>query len=412
MRELLRRTFRSLRVRNFRIFFVGQFVSSVGLWMQQVAELWLVADITGSATAVGLITVAHFGPVLLFGLWGGVIADRLDKRRLLLVTQTLLAAIAAGLAIVSATGGVTVGILYGFAAATGLVQALDNPARRAFVREMVDRENVSNAVSLVSMVFTSSRIIGPALTGVLLVTTGPTIVFAVNALSYSGVLVALLLMRVTELYSFPPVAKARGQLLEGLRYSWGTAGVRLPLVMMAWIGTLAFNFSVLLVLFAEQTFDAGPSGYGILLSLSAIGSLSGALVAAARPRITRRFLVNASLSYGVVTIIASTAPSLIAMALLLIPVGLFGVSFLSGAQGAMQEAASPHMQGRVMALFAVVFLGGTPIGGMFAGLVSEGWGPRVAFAMGGVVALLTGLWAWRAGRSHAAVPEPAPVTSP
>ena len=409
MRELIRRTFRSLRVRNFRIFFIGQFVSSVGLWMQQVAELWLVADLTSSATAVGLITVAHFGPVLLFGLWGGVVADRLDKRRLLLVTQALLATIAAGLAIVSATGGVTVGILYGFAAATGLVQAVDNPARRAFIREMVDRANVSNAVSLVSMVFTSSRIVGPAITGVLLVATGPTIVFAVNALSYGGVLTALLLMRVKELHTFPPVPRAPGQLLEGLRYSWANTGVRLPLVMMVWIGTLAFNFTVLLVLFAEQTFDAGPGGYGTLLSLSAIGSLSGALVAAARHRITRRFLVNAAMGFGVVTVIASTAPTLITMALLLIPVGVFGVAFLSGSQGAMQEAAGPHMQGRVMALFAVVFLGGTPIGGMFAGLVSEVWGPRVAFAIGGVVSLATGFWAWRVGRSQIPAVEPAPT---
>lgn len=409
MRELIRRTFRSLRVRNFRIFFIGQFVSSVGLWMQQVAELWLVADLTSSATAVGLITVAHFGPVLLFGLWGGVVADRLDKRRLLLVTQALLATIAAGLAIVSATGGVTVGILYGFAAATGLVQAVDNPARRAFIREMVDRANVSNAVSLVSMVFTSSRIVGPAITGVLLVATGPTIVFAVNALSYGGVLTALLLMRVKELHSFPPVPRAPGQLLEGLRYSWANTGVRLPLVMMVWIGTLAFNFTVLLVLFAEQTFDAGPGGYGTLLSLSAIGSLSGALVAAARNRITRRFLVNAAMGFGVMTVIASTAPTLITMALLLIPVGVFGVAFLSGSQGAMQEAAGPHMQGRVMALFAVVFLGGTPIGGMFAGLVSEVWGPRVAFAIGGLVSLATGFWAWRVGRSQIPAVEPAPT---
>ena len=409
MRELIRRTFRSLRVRNFRIFFIGQFVSSVGLWMQQVAELWLVADLTSSATAVGLITVAHFGPVLLFGLWGGVVADRLDKRRLLLVTQALLATIAAGLAIVSATGGVTVGILYGFAAATGLVQAVDNPARRAFIREMVDRANVSNAVSLVSMVFTSSRIVGPAITGVLLVATGPTIVFAVNALSYGGVLTALLLMRVRELHTFPPVPRAPGQLLEGLRYSWANTGVRLPLVMMVWIGTLAFNFTVLLVLFAEQTFDAGPGGYGTLLSLSAIGSLSGALVAAARHRITRRFLVNAAMGFGVVTVIASTAPTLITMALLLIPVGVFGVAFLSGSQGAMQEAAGPHMQGRVMALFAVVFLGGTPIGGMFAGLVSEVWGPRVAFAIGGLVSLATGFWAWRVGRSQIPAMEPAPT---
>lgn len=406
MRELIRRTFRSLRVRNFRIFFIGQFVSSVGLWMQQVAELWLVADITRSATAVGLITVAHFGPILLFGLWGGVIADRLDRRKLLLVTQALLAAIAAALAVVSATGRLTVGVLYGFAAATGLVQALDNPARRAFIREMVDARNVSNAVSLVSMVFTSSRIIGPALTGVLLVASGPTIVFAVNAVSYAGVLTALLLMRVSELHSFPPSVRSRGQMLEGLRHAWDNREVRLPLVMLAWIGTFAFNFSVVLVLFAEQTFDGGPGAYGTLLSLSAIGSLTGALVAAARHRISAGFLVKAALGFGVMTIVASTAPSLITMSLLLIPVGVFGVAFLSGSQGAMQEAAAPDMQGRVMALFAVVFLGGTPIGGIFSGLMAEAWGPRVAFAVGGGIAVVTALWAWRVTREPAGVPSP------
>ena len=407
MRDLIRRTFRSLRVRNFRFFFIGQFVSSVGLWMQQVAELWLIADITNSPAAVGLVTVTHFGPVLLFGLWGGVVADRLDKRKILITTQTLLGLIAAGLAIVSATGGVTVGILYGFSAMTGLVQALDNPTRRAFVREMVDQSDVSNAVSLVSMVFTSARIVGPAITGVLLAVTCPTIVFAVNAVSYLGVLVALLLMRVKELHRTPPVSKGRGQLAEGLRYAWANAGVRHPMLMMAWIGTLAFNFSVLLVLFAEQTFDGGPGAYGTLLSLSAFGSLSGAIASATRHTITRRFLVVASIGFGCLTIIASTAPTLISMALLLIPVGLFGVAFLSGAQGAMQAAAVPHMQGRVMALFAVVFLGGTPIGGMVAGLMAEAWGPRVAFAAGGGVAILTGLWAWRVSRAPAPVAEPA-----
>ena len=407
MRELIRRTFRSLRVRNFRLFFIGQFISSVGLWMQQVAELWLVADITGSPAAVGLITVTHFGPIMLFGLWGGVIADRLDKRKILLVTQTLLGLIAGILAVVSATGGVTVGILYGFSAATGLVQALDNPARRSFVREMVAQSDISNAVSLVSMVFTSARIVGPAISGVLLYATGPTIVFAVNAVSYGAVLVALLMMRVKELDRVPPVPKARGQLIEGLRYSWVTTGVRMPLLMMVWIGTMSFNFSVLLVLFAEQTFDAGSSGFGTLLSLSAIGSLSGAVAAATRTSITRRFLMIAALGFGALTIIASTAPTLITMALLLIPVGLFGVAFLSGSQGAMQAAAAPHMQGRVMALFAVVFLGSTPVGGMTAGLMAEVWGPRVAFAVGGGVAILTGMWAWRAAWSEAPAAEPA-----
>ncbi len=395
MRLLIQTTFRSLRVRNFRLFFVGQFISSVGLWMQQIAELWLILQITDSAVAVGLITATHFGPILLLGLWGGVIADRLDKRKILLVTQPLLGLIAGGLAIFSATGGVNAGLLYGFSAMTGLVLALDNPTRRAFVREMVDLEDVANAVSLTSMVITSARIIGPALSGILLARSSATIVFTTNSISYMAVLVALLMMRPSELFRVPPVAKGKGQLAEGLRYAWNNAGVRLPMVMMAWIGTLAFNFSVLLVLMAEQTFDAGSDGFGTLISLSAIGSLSGALVLATRKVVTHRFLVLAAFGFGVAIIVSTTAPTLLSMGLLLIPVGAFGVSFLAGTQAATQAAAVQQMQGRVMALFAVVFLGSTPIGGMLAGLQAELMGPRLAFATGGVVSILTALWAWR-----------------
>ena len=235
-----------------------------------------------------------------------VIADRLDKRKILLVTQTARSH-RWNLAVVSA-GGVTVGILYGFSAAAGLVQALDNPARRSFVREMVSQADVSNAVSLVSMVFTSARIVGPAISGILLYATGPTIVFAVNAVSYGAVLVALLMMRVKEFDRVPPVPKARGPLLDALRYSWANTGVRIPLLMMMWIGTMSFNFSLLLVLFAEQTFDAGSSRFGPLLSLSSDRSRGG------RRRhphlVTRRFLLIAAIGFGILTS-SSTAPTLI-----------------------------------------------------------------------------------------------------
>jgi MFS family permease len=400
MRLLLQTTFRSLRVRNFRLFFFGQLISSVGLWMQQIAELWLILKLTDSAAAVGLITVTHFGPILLLGLWGGVIADRVDKRKIMLATQPLLGLIAGGLAIFSATGGVTPGVLYGFSAMTGLVLALDNPARRAFVREMVELEDVPNAVSLVSMLMTSARIVGPALSGILLARSSATAVFAINGFSYLAVLVALLLMRTAELYRVPPVAKGKGQLAAGLRYAWANPGVRLPIVMMAWIGTLSFNFSVLLVLLAEQTFSAGSDGFGTLISLSAIGSLTGALFLATRVEITHRFLIVTAFVFGVVTVISTTAPTLLTMAVLLLPVGAAGVTFIAGAQAATQAAAEPQMQGRVMALFAVVFLGSTPIGGMFAGFQAELMGPRIAFATGGVISILTAVWTWWSIRRH------------
>lgn len=395
MRDILTRTFRSLRVRNFRLFFIGQFISSVGLWMQQIAELWLIAEITGSAAKVGLITVTHFGPVLLFGLWGGVLADRMNKRRIMIITQPLLGAIAVGLAIMSATGGVTVGLLYVFSAMTGLVLALDNPTRRAFVREMVEQEDVPNAVSLVSMLMTSARMVGPAISGILLATAGATWVFAINGVSYVAVLIALLMMRTDDLYTVPPVPKGKGQLREGLRYAWNNPRVRLPITMLVWIGTLSFNFSVLLVLLANQALDAGPGAFGTLISISAIGSLTGALLTATRTTITIRYLVVAAIGLGIATIVASTGSTLVIMAPLMLPVGAFAVSFLAGAQGATQAAAEPQMQGRVMALFAVVFLGSTPIGGMFAGLQAELMGPRIAFATGGVIAIITAIWAWR-----------------
>ena len=213
-------------------------------------------------------------------------------------------------------------------------------------------------------------------------------------------LVALGLMRTRDLFRQPPVEKARGLLAEGLRYAWTNPGVRLPIVMMAWIGTLSFNFPVLLVVFAEQVFEAGSSGFALLISLSALGSLVGALIAATRVEIRPRLLVGMSISYGVLTIVASTSPGLYVMAFLLIPVGLSGVGFLAGSQAATQASAKPEMQGRVMALFSVVFLGSTPIGGIVAGGMAEWWGARVALGFGGIVAILTGIWAWRSAKAR------------
>lgn len=398
MRDLIGTTFRSLRVRNFRLFFIGQLVSSIGLWMQHVAELWLILELSGSATNVGLVTVTHFGPILVLGLWGGVIADRFDKRTIMLVTQPLLGLVAAGLALFSASGRISLTVLYVFSALTGLVLALDNPTRRAFVRDMVDVPDIPNAVSLFAMLVTSARIIGPAISGLLLAGSGATLVFTVNAVSYLAVFVALLLMRTDELFRVDPAAKGRGQLREGLRYAWSTPGIRLPLVMMAWIATLSFNFSVLLVVIAEQVLAAGSDGFGMLVSLSAVGSMAGALMVASRPAVSHRFIVIAAVSLGAVSMLAATAPTLVTMALALIPVGAAAIAFLSSAQAATQSAAVHHMQGRVMALFAVIFLGSTPIGGMFAGVQAEVMGARVAFATGGLIALLTGAWAWRAAR--------------
>jgi len=395
VKATVRRTFRSLRVRNFRLFFIGQFISAVGLWMQQVAELWLVLEMTDSPAALGAITATHFGPILVFGLWGGVIADRVDKRRLLMITQTLLGLLAAGLAVTSAQGTLGVSTLFAFSFAVGMVTALDNPTRRSFVREMVPLADVPNAVSLNSTLMTSARAVGPAISGLLLAAHGATVVFSVNAISYLAVIVALWMMRPGELFRTAPVPRRPGQLVEGLRYSWQNTAIRLPIVMVAWIGTLSFNFSLLLTLFADHVFDAGPRGFGVLISMTAIGSLTGALFTASRARVTERYIAAAALGFGLVTLVAAVAPTYVLMAIVLVPVGLFAIAFLAGAQGLAQESTEIHLQGRVMALFAVVFLGSTPVGGLIAGGVAEWLGPRAAFAMGGITAVIVGIWAYR-----------------
>ena len=407
MNDTVRRTFRSLRVRNFRLFFVGQFISAVGLWMQQVAELWLILQLTDSAAALGAITATHFGPILVFGLWGGVIADRVDKRRLLMVTQTLLGLLAGGLAITSAQGTLGVATLFGFSFAVGMVTALDNPTRRSFVREMVPLADVPNAVSLNSTLMTSARTVGPMISGILLATHGPTVVFAVNGISYGAVLIALWLMRPDDLYRTAPVPRGPGQLVEGLRYSWQNTAVRLPIVTMAWIGTLSFNFSLLLTLFADHVFDVGSQGFGVLISMTAIGSLVGALITASRRVVTVRYIATAAIGFGLVTLVAAVAPTYLTMAIVLVPVGLFAIAFLAGAQSVAQESTELHLQGRVMALFAVVFLGSTPVGGLIAGAVAEWFGPRAAFGMGGLTAVLVGVWAYRVVARAGEVSRPA-----
>jgi MFS family permease len=260
---------------------------------------------------------------------------------------------------------------------------------------MVPLADVPNAVSLNSTLMTSARTVGPMISGILLATHGPTVVFAVNAISYGAVLIALWLMRPGELFRTAPVPRGPGQLVEGLKYSWQNTAVRLPIVMVAWIGTLSFNFSLLLTLFADHVFHAGSTGFGVLISMTAIGSLVGALVTASRAKVTERYIALAALGFGVVTLIAAVAPTYLTMAIVLVPVGFFAIAFLAGSQGLAQESTELHLQGRVMALFAVVFLGSTPVGGLVAGVIAEWFGPRSAFGMGGITAVLVGLWAYR-----------------
>ena len=346
-------TFRSMSVRNYRLYFAGQLISTTGTWMQSIAQAWLVLQITGSGVALGVTVALQFLPVLLVGAWGGLVADRVDKRRLLVGTQAAAGLLALVLGTVTALGVVQLWMIYVLALGLGAVNALDNPARRAFVVEMVGAEHVSNAVSLSSAMFMAARVIGPAIAGLVIAGFGVSWCFFANGVSYSAAVIAFLAMRENEFFSVEPVPKRKGQLREGLRYAWSTPALRLVLVLTAVIGTLAFNFQVVLPLLAKQTFSGGADTLGVLYASMSIGSVIGALVSAHEARATRRFVLGAALAFGAALVAAALAPTFALELLVLVPVGAAGIAFTAMANGVLQTETAPEMRGRVAALFTV-----------------------------------------------------------
>jgi MFS family permease len=400
--RLLGHTFDSLRIRNYRLYFAGQVVSVSGSWMQRVAQAWLVYHLSGSGLALGVVTGLQFLPVLVAGAWGGVLADRFDKRRLLLLTQTAMGLLALALGLLTISGLVQLWMVYLLALALGIVTASDNPARQAFVMELVGRSHVMNAVSLNSAVFTLARIVGPAVAGLLINAVGTGWCFLVNALSFGGVLVALAAMRRQELLPWEPSDRSRGGVLEGLRYAWSSLDLRVPLLLMAVVGTLALNFSVILPLMASQTFHGDAGTYGLLFSTLGVGSLLGALITAGRREPSRRLLLLSLLAFGLFMLAAAVAPSLWLELAMLVPLGVAAVIFQATSNSTLQVNTDPALRGRVMALYSVVFMGTTPIGAPIVGLVSQAAGPRAGLALGGAAVLLTvaafGLWSARRAR--------------
>lgn len=384
-------TFSSLAVRNYRIFFIVQLVSVTGTWMQSVGQSWLVLKLTGSGVALGVTAALQFLPTLLFASFGGVVADRYDKRRLLVFTQAAAAALALGLAALTLTGEVRLWMVWVLAFTLGCVNALDNPTRQAFVVEMVGRSQLANAVSLNSAVFTAARVVGPAVAGVLIAVVGTGWCFLLNGISYLPVVAGLMLMRTAELQLAPRALRQRGQVVEGLRYAWSRRELRLPLLLMAVIGTLAFNFSVVLPLMATTEFHGGSSVYGWLLSVMGIGSLGGALLAAARQSPTLRLLSIAAAAFGAFMVGAALMPDLPLELLVLVPMGALMVTVQATANSLLQLNADPTFRGRVMALYVMVFLGTTPIGGPVIGFIAQHFGARAALGVGGVSAALAGL---------------------
>jgi MFS family permease len=384
----LRRSVSSLSVPNYRRYFVGQVISVSGNWMQLVAQMWLIVKLTNSGVAVGLTAGLQFAPILLLGAWGGLIADRFSKRRVLMITQPLMALPAIALWALVAAGTVEPWMVYALVLARGVVNAFDNPARQSFVIELVGPERVVNAVSLNSVIVQSARIIGPAAAGGVIALVGVGPCFAINALSFGAMLIALQRMDVSELRPSTPAQRAPRELRAALRYVSGTPGLWIPLGMMVIVGTLTFNFQVLLPLLASQTWHGTAATYALLTAAMAVGSVAGALASGARGRVSPTILVVASTGFGAIELVAAVAPSLPLQALALIPLGAVSVTFSAGVNSTMQLAVTPAMRGRVMGLYSIVFLGSTPIGAPLVGWLAEIAGPRAGMALGGVAALV------------------------
>jgi MFS family permease len=383
----LRRSFNSLEVPNYRRYFAGQLISLSGTWMQTVAAIWLVLSLTGSGIAVGLTTALQFLPMLLIGAWGGLLADRIPKRRLLIVTQALMAIPAIGLFAVTATGVAAPWMVYLAVFAMGSVNAVDNPTRQSFVIEMVGPDRVVNAVSLNSVIVQSARIVGPALAGLLIAGFGVVPCFALNALTFIAMIVALWGMDPRGLHAAPVVSREPGAIRAGLRYVARTPELMVPLALMALVGTLGFNFQVVLPMLARFSFDGGAGAYAVLVSAMGVGSIAGALVNGSHGHTGPRLIAGGALAFGVSALLSAAMPSLALEIPMLALLGAAAVTFAATINSTLQLAVAPEMRGRVMALYSVVFLGSTPIGGPLTGWLSQAYDPRVALLLAGITGL-------------------------
>ena len=387
-----RRTFRAISVRNYRLYFIGQVISVSGTWMQTVAQAYLILfPLHGTGVDVAIATSLQFLPLLLLGPFGGLIADRLDKRKVLYATQGTAGVLALVLGVLAATHSVNLWEVYVLAAGLGCVNLFDNPARQTFVSEMVGMELLPNAVSLNSVLMNSARVIGPAIGGVLILTLGVATCFFLNAVSFAAVIVALAMMRASELIRRPGVVRARGQVREGLRYVWTTPDLRVPLISMAVVGVFAFNFTVTLALLAKFTFHGGAGLYSWFMVAMGAGAVVGGLGTAFRSRPSTRVLAFIGLAFGGAILAVAFAPTQAWALVLLVPMGAASISFVATNNATLQLRADPTMRGRVMSLNAIAFLGSTPIGAPLLGYISDVTNPRVALTVGGVGTLLASI---------------------
>jgi len=381
--------FRSFRVPNFRLFATGQVVSLIGTWMAFLALDWLVLELSGdSGVALGLVTACQFAPMLVLTLYAGVLADRYDKRRLLVIANSTAAALSLGLGALVLSGGVALWHVFVFAACLGATSALEIPTRQSFVSEMVSPADLPNALSMQSAGFNLARILGPALAGLLIAVGGTGPAFLVNGVSYLATVLALLGMNARALHP-PPRPERAPRLLDGLRYVGRRLDLLMPVVLVLVIGMVGFNFPITLALLSKSTYGTGPGAFGVLSAALAVGALLGALASARRTgRPGAVVLLAAAASFGVLEVLVGLAPSYLLTALLLVPTGAASIYFAQTANQRVQLGTEPGVRGRVLAVYIFVFLGSTPLGAPLIGWVAEELGPRAAVVTGGVVSLL------------------------
>lgn len=398
LHRILRGTFISLRSRNYRLFFIGQTISNTGNWLTNVALTLLVLKLTRSGLAVGLLTACSYGPILLLSAWAGAVADRSDKRRMLLLTQSLEMMQSAGLALLAFLPHPPIVGLYALATAGGIVLSFDNPLRRSFVTEMVTPEDLPNAVVLYSTIVNVSRIFGPALAGLLVVTAGYAWCFTIDALTYLAVLFSLYIMRVEELHRQPPGRRGRGDVREGLRYVMSTPVLRISFGMLAAIGTLAYNFTVTLPLFVTRSLHSTEAIFTLLYSTFSVGAVVSSLVVAHRRSVRLRDAVAGGAALGAAMLLLGSAPSVATAVPVAFLVGVASILYMTSTTTIAQVEARPEMQGRVLALQSVLLIGTAPLGGPLSGWLADRLGARSPILFGGAVCLITAALGYYAAR--------------
>ena len=387
--------FRALENRNYRIWAGGALVSNVGTWMQRVAQDWLVLTVltNHSGAAVGITTALQFLPMLLLGPYGGVLADRYRKRVILLWTQVAMGLTGLALGLLVVTGTAQLWHAYLAALCLGIASAIDAPARQSFVSELVGQDNISNAVALNSASFNTARLTGPAVAGVLIAWVGTGPVFLLNAASYAAVIISLFLIRTSELAPAAQAGRGKHQVAEGVRYVRQRPDLMLIMVLVGILGAFGMNFPIINALMTTTEFGVGPSEFGLLGSIMAVGTLAGALLAARRAGPRLRYLLGGALGLGFFTLLGSVSPSFWLYAAVLIPVGLASITFLNSCNTSIQLSVEPQFRGRVLALYLAVLQGGTAVGAPLMGWIGSEFGARWSVAAGGAVVLVTALFA-------------------